>query len=131
MAIRRKSLIIVILTVTCLIAVIYASSRLTVLAGFVKLDEDFTKRRVRGALAELQEKIDNVSDKASDWAIWDDAYAFVVDGNRDFVKSNLTEQAFLGLKLNLIVFADTSGRIIWGQGFDLARNVHWALPVTV
>jgi PAS domain S-box-containing protein len=128
MAVRRKSLVIVILTVTCLIAVIYASSRMTVLAGFVKLEEEFTRRRVRGALAELQEKIDILSDKASDWAEWDDAYAFINDGNKEFIKSNLLEQTFLSLKINLIVFADTTGKIVWGQGFDLAKKMPAPLP---
>ncbi len=122
MAIRRKSLVIVSLTMTSLIAVIYVSFRLTVFSGFIRLDEEFTRRRIRGALAELQEKIKDVEAKASDWAVWDDASEFVQDGNGEFIKSNLTEAAFLGLQLNTIVFVDTSGNIVWGQGFDLVEK---------
>jgi PAS domain S-box-containing protein len=122
MAIRRKSLIIVSLTVGCLIGGIYLSSRLIVLSDFVKLEEEFTRRRVSGALAELHEKIESLDTKLSDWAIWDDAYTFVGDGNKDFIKSNLGEQAFVGFKINYIVFVDNAGVIVWGQGFDFEKN---------
>ncbi|MFA4874371.1 MAG: CHASE4 domain-containing protein [bacterium] len=55
----------------------------------------------------------------SDWANWDDSYEFMKDHNQKFIRVNMTENAFSALGVNLIIFLDTDGKVVWGNGFDL------------
>ncbi|NJN48578.1 MAG: hypothetical protein HC805_00615 [Alkalinema sp. RL_2_19] len=64
----------------------------------------------------------------ADWAIWDDAYEFVQDGNSAFIQSNLIEGQLETNEINLIAFIQPSGRMTFGTGFDLNTNQKTPIP---
>jgi sensor domain CHASE-containing protein len=91
--------------------------------------EDENARQVlRGALNLVRQDIKQFDDHYLDWAAWDDAYAFVQDGNKAFVRSNLSGQSLDILRINLMAFVKPSGEITWGTGFDLATKKLTPIP---
>ena len=59
---------------------------------------------------------------AQDWAVWDDTYKFIENGNEDYVFNNLQEDVFLNLKLNLMVFINQSGEYVFAKGMDFKNK---------
>jgi len=49
-----------------------------------------------------------------DWAVWDDSYKFIQDGNDEYIQSNLAANTFSNLALNDIMYVHDDGRLIWG-----------------
>jgi len=127
MTIRKQSLVQVISIVTGLIAVTYFISRLILLNGFIKLEKQATQKNVLVAKGILSDKIKNLDTKISDWSNWDDSYKFIEDANQDFIKSNLADQALVDLKIDFIIFINSTGNIVFGKGFDADEN--HALPI--
>ncbi|MEQ8175193.1 MAG: CHASE4 domain-containing protein [Syntrophomonadaceae bacterium] len=64
----------------------------------------------------------------ADWATWDDAYRFIVDRNQEFIDANLVDSAFSTKKINLMIFIDTNGRLVYAKGFDLKSNSNAPVP---
>ena len=81
--------------------------------------------RARGAVTPSERSLDAL---LSDWATWDDTYRFVQDRNPQYVASNLVDTTFSGMGLNLIVYLDPSGTVVWGQGFDSRVGTATPLP---
>jgi sensor domain CHASE-containing protein len=65
---------------------------------------------------------------AQDWAQWDDAYSFVSGNNPGFETNNLPPNIFTRLNLNLIIFVNSDGKIIYGKAYDLQKNQYINLP---
>ncbi|HVC01476.1 MAG TPA: CHASE4 domain-containing protein [Steroidobacteraceae bacterium] len=53
---------------------------------------------------------------AMDWANWGDAYRFVQDHNRQFIRTNVTESAVRQVRVDTIVFVDLAGHIVLWSG---------------
>ena len=91
----------------------------TLSAGFSQLEEQEARRNVRRVGDAIEMFGRNLSIKAADWAQWDDTYRYMHDHNDGYEFSNLTPEALLTLRINLIAFVDTADRIIFCSGIDL------------
>lgn len=52
---------------------------------------------------------------STDWAVWDDTYAFVQDRNQDYIDSNFPEDLLDDMKLNRIEIFDRSGKSVYSR----------------
>ncbi len=108
----------------------YAGS-LRLVAHSVRIAErqsaDLNIERARGA---IDDKTDNLSKMAGDYAIWDDCYDFMRTRKASFISSNFaaTTEAFT-LDVNLVVFADTAGSVFYSTGYDLERGIQVPCPL--
>ncbi len=118
MTLRKQTLLFTGATLLALLGVLFGVSS-TLLQRNLRVAEDENARQISAsALNIFQQEIKQFNAKFLDWAAWDDAYAFVVDGNPAFVKSNLSGQSLDILRLNLMAFVQPSGRIVWGTMSD-------------
>jgi len=118
MNVRQKTLIIIGITVASLVVVLYSFSNLILFKSFKELEEREVSHLVERATQSFSQTADDFYERFTDWAEWDDAYAFVKDRNEHFLESNLTDEAMTALRLSLIVFTDQDGQIIYGTEFD-------------
>jgi len=58
------------------------------------LESENIQQNVRHVLNALNENISALDARNSDWAAWDDVYAFVEDGNQEFIRSALAGASF-------------------------------------
>ena len=63
-----------------------------------------------------------------DWAVWDDTYAFIENANQEYIKSNLVDGTFTTLNLNLMLFINTSGQMVYSKAFNLNNKEEVAVP---
>lgn len=128
MTLRQKSLLVVGVTFIGLMIVLYAASRVILLGSFAKLEDQETRASVQRVIDTLSDDIAQLNSIAGDWAPWDDTYAFVEDANEDYIKSNMTDDTFINLRLNLMVFVDLSGRVVYSKAFDLYNKNEIEVP---
>ena len=127
MTLRRKTLYIVGITNLILILLLYVHSRFIVLNSFARLEEQVIQQDVERALSALSDQAYTLDTMVFDWAAWDDTYAFIKDGNQDYVRSNLVDETFTNPRLSLMLFFDNSEQIVLGKAFDL--EVEKEIPV--
>src|SRR5919202_588117 len=125
---RLKSLFLIIVTILTLIAILYAISANILLAGFGSVEQQSMQDNFKRARNALSAQFDYMDSKSSDWAKWDDTYAFIQNANSEFVESNLTDQAFSNLALSVMVFVNSSDEIVYAKAFDLQNQQAVPLP---
>ncbi|MFP4345989.1 MAG: CHASE4 domain-containing protein [Anaerolineales bacterium] len=119
MSLRKKSLLIIVLTTILLLTLLYFAVHAILLHSFTELEASEVERNVARARSALFNEISALDAVLFDWAAWNDTYAFVDDLNQDYVESNLLDEAFTPLQLNLMVFLNSEGEIVFKKAFDL------------
>ena len=77
MDIRKKTVVIVCITLLCLILALYASSEVIVLGGFSHVESQSALKDTNRVLVALGNDINTLDAVASDWASQDDTRAFI------------------------------------------------------
>jgi len=111
-------------------AVLYFVSQNIMLSSFITLERNYAERNIERATHALATELTRLETTALDWSAWDDTYAFLEDGNSQYISANLTGETFLREQLNLMVFVHSSGRIVYAKAFDLDSQQEKPLPTT-
>ena len=119
---RGKSLLVIGLTLGGILLVLLATSQFILLKSFISLEEQKSLMNVERANNVLDDAISQINTVVGDYSGWDDAYQFVKDGNREFVKTNLADAIYPKLRLNLLVYLDSAGRIVHGRAYDYQHD---------
>lgn len=89
------------------------------LSNFLKLEQNNTLdnvERVQNAVSAEQEYLDSI---VQDWSCWDDTYEFIDNGNLQYINVNLQNQTLAGIKINVMVFVDESGDVVYAKSIDI------------
>jgi len=124
MTLRNKTLLIIGATLISLIGVIYATSSTILLYGFAEVEAEGTRQNIKRVQDALSEEIEKLDLTTTDWAEWDDSYAFVEDVNKTYVRRHLSDVSISRLELNLMLYIHSSGRIVFSKAYDLERDQH-------
>ncbi|NJR64785.1 MAG: hypothetical protein HC772_04785 [Leptolyngbyaceae cyanobacterium CRU_2_3] len=71
------------------------------------------------------------NDRFADWSAWDDSYAFIAGQKPEFERVNLNPQSLANIRVNLILFVDRAGQMIYGTGFNLQTKRLIPIPNSV
>ncbi|MGB5018726.1 MAG: CHASE4 domain-containing protein [Candidatus Moraniibacteriota bacterium] len=82
-------------------------------SDFLALEQREVKINTNRVEDALQTRVDDQAAKLGDWAQWDDTYTFITDRNNEYIQSNLQNEAFGLLHVDMIVLTDISGHIIF------------------
>jgi sensor domain CHASE-containing protein len=121
-ALRTKTLALLIFTAVGLLAALYIPLRLIVLGSFLDLEARSTRTNVERARDALRTAIAKVNDSTAGYATWDDTYAFVQDHNTQYVEDNLADPSFPAEDINLAMIVDDRGQVVGAKAYDLAHQ---------
>lgn len=131
MTLRNKTLLLIGATLISLVGVMYGTSSTILLHGFAEVEAENTRQNVKRVQDALTEEITKLDLTTRDWAEWDDTYGFVQDGNKasTYFKANLSDNITIArIKVNLMLYVHSSGRMVFGKGFNLERKK--VIPIT-
>jgi PAS domain S-box-containing protein len=118
MSLRLKTLLLgySILIVFGLTIIVVAQSIL--LPGLAQIEANEMQKDLQRVNLMLQYQLNTMRVTASDWAEWDDTYAFMDNGNPAFLESNFPPETLSGLNFDAVVLVDTSGQIVYSQSIE-------------
>ena len=122
MSLRKKTLLIITITLAGLIILLYASSRSILLQSFVLLENDDVYLTTERGLQALSNEIAAMTATAQDWATRRDSTAFVQSADPAYIETYLDDSTFIANNLNIVAFADRSGQLVYEQNFDLVTG---------
>jgi sensor domain CHASE-containing protein/nitrogen-specific signal transduction histidine kinase len=128
MTLRRRTLLIVMVTLAALLVILYAVADVAFMGSMLDLEEQDTLKNVGKVQNILGDELADLDATTWDWAAWDDTYAFVEDGNEEYIKSNLVNGTFTTLRLNLMLFLNASDQIVCGKAVELANETAVPIP---
>src|SRR5262245_46451912 len=104
MTLRTKTLSIVSLTLIGLLLVLYLSSTTIVMGGFARVEDQDTRKNAQRVLDAYTDEIAKLNITAGDWATWDATYAFIEDGNQQYIDENVSEGTTSRLGLSVLAY---------------------------
>jgi sensor domain CHASE-containing protein/signal transduction histidine kinase len=128
MTLRTKTLIITGLTIVFGTVLLYISSRLILLNGFARLEEEDVQQNVERVSSTIRNDINTLDALELDWAAWDDTYEFIQDVNQDYIDSNLVDETFPNMRINFILYVNAEGDLVYGKGYDLQNKEPIPIP---
>jgi signal transduction histidine kinase len=114
---RVKILVIMVLVAIANVLALYGGSQLILLRSFASLEEQNVKQNVERAMSVLSNEFAELSSKTGDYAEWDDTYVFVQDANEDYIQANLDAETFANLRVDVVLFINTLGELVFGKTF--------------
>ncbi|RPJ52492.1 MAG: PAS domain S-box protein, partial [Methanobacteriota archaeon] len=99
-----------------------------ILNDYIQLEDQIARENMYRAESAITEQIATIDSVALDWAAWDDTYEFIEDRNEHYVEVNLVDETLANLRLNFMVFVNSSGGIVSGKAYDLQEGTAIELP---
>lgn len=110
MTIRKRILLYSALALGAFLAAVYFVSRFALLNGFSRLESNYAYESVRRLQNHLENEQTQLATVARDYAQWDRTYEFMARRNKDYVRTELTDDTFNVIHINLFLLLDPSGR---------------------
>ena len=125
--ISKKVFIITILIFSIFVAAFTLTHSMQ-LSDFLELEHNDTLEnveRVQNAVSAEQEYLDSI---VQDWACWDDTYEFIENGNLQYINVNLQNQTLAGIKINVMIFVNESGDVVYAKSIDIDTAEEVSVP---
>ena len=131
MSLKTKTLTIIGGTAIGLVAVLYLATRFLILRNFASLEERDTRQNLERVLDTLRDDLTALDNTCRGSANWDKAYAFVQNGDPEFVRTNIGFGAFSDAadrRLNALLYLNANGQVVFGEGFDFEAKKEKPTP---
>lgn len=128
MTLRKKALLLTGIILLFLSCILFLAAKAIFLKNFSEAESKSAGLRAEWALSALKEELAALEATAADWAEWDDTYAFVENPTDEYIKANLVDPTFTTLRLNFMLFLNSSGQIVFGKGFDRQKEREAPVP---
>ncbi len=129
MRIRLK----VVLALAALIAVLIAAEMviqdLVIMPSFAELERADAQTSMRRIGFALDRSIEGLDLTAADWSDWGELFEFLQNRNQKFLDTYTTPAAMAPLKVDMLLVADQSGRVIVRYARDLETGAPLALDL--
>jgi len=129
MSIRKKVLLIVACTIVAIVVIDYLLIRTFFLKSYLELEEKEAFRQLSVVEKALSGEAQALLRAAADWAAWDDTLRFIKDRNKAYITSNLNDASLANLGLNIILYADRTGKTVYAKAMDLRKGTEMPFPV--
>jgi sensor domain CHASE-containing protein len=118
-----KKLLVVTFTMFALLTVLLiVASHTILLSSFSDLEAQDTIKNTGKIEQAIAWEVLSIDRTARDWAFWDDTYKFIEDRNQAYIDSNLDDNTLHSLDLNVMIFVNRSGDLIYPLSFDLINE---------
>lgn len=102
-SLRTKTTLVLLCTTIILIAVVYTVSNSLTLNSYKDLERKNTITDLNRMNALFTERLAALHVKSGDWANRDDTHQYMTDHNEEYVSSNLDENTFVNLDINMML----------------------------
>ncbi|MCQ8894049.1 MAG: ATP-binding protein [Methanolinea sp.] len=125
----RHGIIFIIISVTLVSGLVVVAGMQAVMFPAIEAIE---KREAGDAVARVLKIIESdllkLKGTCDDWGKWDDTYFFLQGENPGYVASNLLNETFEALQVDLILFYTPEGELFFGKGYDHTGGVPLSVP---
>src|SRR5205814_6924515 len=114
--IRKKILLFAALALGAFLAAVYFASRFALLNGLARLESSYAREKVHHLQDALADEQARVAIMARDYAQWDRTYDFMQNQSADYVRTELTDDTFNIIHINIFLLIDRNGKVILQKG---------------
>ncbi len=123
MKLHRKILIFLFLITSFILILVALTFKIIVLESYKELEQQEMEKQIKRVVYFLGEELKEIDVISKEYAMWDDTYDFIKDGNQDYINKNITNEFFEYTGLNIFILIDIEGNIVYKNGNNLEKNI--------
>jgi sensor domain CHASE-containing protein len=127
MSLRTKIIALIVSVYTLATLIALAVQQRVILPQFAQLERSEATADLDRCVKAVQSELDHLAVLARDWGGWDDTYRYVQGQNPAFEESNFTQNFPESIKLNLAIYYDEHGKVVWGKALAPGFVDEWPL----
>ncbi len=127
MSLHRKAQLLVVITLAALLVIMYVILQAILLHSYTQLEQQSVENNVERLLNRINDDLSILSSQTADYAFWDSTYAFVQEYDNDYALE-MTPETLANLSLNLTLWMNIEGKIVFHKTIDLASLRDTPLP---
>lgn len=112
---RPKVLLTVSLSLLILFLGLYEVISFQLIRTYTNFEREIASENIIRTADAIASRVTDLETKIGDWAQWDDTYQYVKDRNEEYVSSNLNNESFAILKVEMVAITDEAGEIIFSK----------------
>lgn len=128
MRLRWKTLLIIATTFISILVISLVTLQILTLNSVASIERGESFRETERVLDLLSHGLSEQKATTIDYAAWNDTYEFVQDGNVNYITENMIDETFANLRLNIMLFLNSSDQVIFGKAFDLQNMTEIPFP---
>ncbi len=128
MTLRKSTLVFTGAIILIMIMIISAFMWQLMTSNLSELENQEASHEVGVIVSALQGELSALNRIGGGWASWNETRDFVMDGNEEYVQANLGEATLANLGVNLMLFFNTSGGLVYVKAFDLDSGKEVPVP---
>ncbi|MFZ2456875.1 MAG: PAS domain S-box protein [Candidatus Altiarchaeia archaeon] len=128
MDIRSKTFAVLALVFLCIMGAVYFSAENLLFKGFESVEISDMQVNTYRVYSVLSSKYSALEVMTGDWATSNEAYEFLENRDAGYIKENLDDKVFETNRINLILFYNASGSILWGKAYDYKKYEELPIP---
>lgn len=129
--IRKKTLAILAATFLSSFLLLHTVSQYILLQSFKDLEIHATKHGLTHIGKDLEASLEVLDTLTRDWAWWDEAGEFVARPTPEFIATNLGDETFVGMKVDLVGFFAPDGREVSLHLYDAGQGKQVEAPASL
>ena len=123
MKINIKFILLICAAIILFVGMNYCLKEYVVLPSFQRLEVAEAEKSINRVLDSITSEARHLQNLCADWAIWDDTYYFVADGNEEYIDSNLGWEGLEeSTNIMLLYVVDTEGKVTYGEAYDFSSE---------
>src|SRR4051812_20590004 len=122
MTLRRKTLLVITLTLIALVVLLYVVLRAILMSSYSMLEAQVALRDLNRAESSFQDQAASMERAIHDWSTWSETYTFIQDHNSAYLDSNLGDSTFWTLDINLMLFVNNANEIVYSKAVALESD---------
>jgi diguanylate cyclase (GGDEF)-like protein len=115
MTIRKKIVLFSALALGAFFVDLFLVCRFALLNGFARLESNYAQENIHHLQNELANEQSQLEVMARDYAQWDRTYDFMKSRNPDYIRTELTDDTFKIIQINVFMLLDQSGQLVLQQ----------------
>ena len=128
MKLQQKTALIFISLLISLIILVSVFSSIVILSSYSSLEQQYTLQDLQQSVSKIDDESSTLSAIVSDWGPWDDAYNFVQGKKPDFIQNNVNPDTFNNLRINVIIFMNRDGEIVYAGASNSSSRTIFPVP---
>lgn len=122
MKLREKSIAVITTTYFLTFIILFMVCGTIIMKGFKSIEDRDIIQNVNRIQNAIDYEISSLSLKSKDYASWDSTYRFVEMKSEEYIKSEMTDDTFSNLQINLLAICDNKFNLIFSKGYDIDNS---------
>lgn len=118
MNLRRKTLVILGLTLIGAVALILLLSYTVLIGSFSSFEEETVHSSLDNALKSISYELSLIELRCGEWARWDETYEFIKTGDQGYIDRNLNPDSLNNLDIDLCLFVNETGSLVYATEYN-------------